>query len=53
MLTEITTPEAAEITSAQCHVVIVDDDPQCLVEYRELVEALGYPCHQASDAPCA
>lgn len=53
MLTEITTPEAAEITSAQCHVVIVDDDPQCLVEYRELVEALGYPCHQASDAASA
>lgn len=49
----MTSPETADVTSAQCHVVIVDDDPQCLVEYRELVEALGYPCHQASDAASA
>ena len=53
MLAEITSPEAGDIASTQCHVVIVDDDPQCLVEYRELVEALGYPCHQASDAASA
>lgn len=53
MLAEITNTEATEIASSQCHVVIVDDDPQCLVEYRELVEALGYPCHQASDAASA
>lgn len=53
MLAELMTSEVNEIASAQCHVVIVDDDPQCLVEYRELVEALGYPCHQASDAACA
>lgn len=53
MLAEVSTPEANEIASTQCHVVIVDDDPQCLVEYRELVEALGYPCHQASDAASA
>lgn len=49
----MTNPEAAEANSAQCHVLIVDDDPQCLVEYRELVAALGYPCHQASDAASA
>lgn len=53
MLAEMTSPEVTDIASAQCHVVIVDDDPQCLVEYRELVEALGYPCHQASDAASA
>lgn len=53
MLAEMTTIDASEMASAQCHVVIVDDDPQCLVEYRELVEALGYPCHQASDAASA
>lgn len=53
MLAEITSPEAGDIASTQCHVVIIDDDPQCLVEYRELVEALGYPCHQASDAASA
>lgn len=53
MFAEITSPEAGDISSTQCHVVIVDDDPQCLVEYRELVEALGYPCHQASDAASA
>jgi len=53
MLAEMTNVEATEIVSSQCHVVIVDDDPQCLVEYRELVEALGYPCHQASDAASA
>lgn len=53
MLAEITSPDAGDIASTQCHVVIVDDDPQCLVEYRELVEALGYPCHQASDAASA
>lgn len=42
--------DKTEIGSAQCHVVIVDDDPQCIVEYRELIESLGYNCHQASDA---
>lgn len=53
MLAEMPNIETGDIASAQCHVVIVDDDPQCLVEYRELVEALGYPCHQASDAASA
>lgn len=53
MLAELPNIEPAEIASTQCHVVIVDDDPQCLVEYRELGEALGYPCHQASDAASA
>lgn len=53
MLAEMSNIETNDIASAQCHVVIVDDDPQCLVEYRELVEALGYACHQASDAASA
>lgn len=34
----------------QCHVIIVDDDPDCLDEYVEMVSALGYPCHRASIA---
>lgn len=53
MLGEMANIETGDVASAQCHVVIVDDDPQCLVEYRELVEALGYSCHQASDAASA
>jgi FixJ family two-component response regulator/DNA-binding MarR family transcriptional regulator len=44
---------ARESTAAQCHVLIVDDDPVCLEEYAELLESLGYPCQQAPDAATA
>jgi len=40
-------------TAVQCHVLIVDDDPVCLEEYAELLESLGYICHQAPDAATA
>lgn len=50
MPAEATNLASAEAGSVQCHVVIVDDDAQCLDEYRELVETLGYTCHQATDA---
>lgn len=33
-----------------CHVIIVDDDADCLDEFVEMVGALGYPCHRASVA---
>lgn len=36
-----------------CRVLILDDDPACLLEYAEMVEALGYACVTASDAPTA
>lgn len=45
--------ENNEVGPVQCHVLIVDDDPQCIVEYRELIESLGYHCHQATDAASA
>ena len=35
----------------QCFVLVVDDDPACLDEYREVVTALGYDCLVATDAP--
>lgn len=44
---------ARDSTAAQCHVLIVDDDPVCLEEYAELLESLGYPCQQAPDAATA
>lgn len=34
-------------------VLIVDDDPECLQEYGELVESLGYKCSTAPDASSA
>lgn len=46
-------PAVGDAPSAQSHVLIVDDDPVCLEEYAELLESLGYPCHQASDAATA
>lgn len=42
-----------DASAAQCHVLIVDDDPVCLEEYAELLESLGYPCQQAADAGTA
>lgn len=44
---------ASDASAAQCHVLIVDDDPVCLEEYAELLESLGYHCHQAPDATTA
>lgn len=46
-------PTAGDSPAAHCHVLIVDDDPICLEEYAELLESLGYQCHQASDATTA
>lgn len=37
----------------QCHVLLVDDDPDCLVEYAEIVDSLGYQCEMARDARSA
>lgn len=34
----------------QCSVLVVDDDEDCLVEYRDLVEGLGYPCIAVANA---
>ncbi len=33
--------------SGQCTVLIVDDDIECLDEYAEMIEALGYICQKA------
>jgi FixJ family two-component response regulator/DNA-binding MarR family transcriptional regulator len=44
---------AGDPSAAQCHVLIVDDDPICLEEYAELLESLGYHCQQAADAGTA
>lgn len=34
----------------QCRVIVVDDDPECLTEYVEMIEGLGYSCLQADKA---
>jgi FixJ family two-component response regulator len=51
-------PQESEFSGAgfdqtQCHVLIVDDDVDCLDEYRELAERLGYPCLSAEDGGTA
>lgn len=46
-------PAIPSIVPAHCHVLIVDDDQDCLDEYRELVEGLGYTCLLASTATTA
>lgn len=43
----------ADFDQTQCHVLIVDDDTDCLDEYRELAERLGYPCLSAGDGGTA
>lgn len=45
--------EAEGLGQAQFHVLIVEDDPDCLAEYQELAERLGYPCLAASDGESA
>ncbi len=45
--------QSVDASAAQCHVLIVDDDPVCLEEYAELLESLGYHCQQAPDAATA
>lgn len=30
-----------------CRILVVDDDPDCLEEFAEIIEALGYPCSKA------
>lgn len=34
----------------QCIVLVVDDDPDCLGEYVEMITALGYPCQGLGEA---
>lgn len=34
--------------SSQCEILIVDDDEECLDEYAEMIEALGYPCQKTT-----
>lgn len=45
--------KSGPIDEVPCQVLIVDDDSACLEECRELIEALGYACHVASDASMA
>lgn len=45
--------EGADFGQTQCHVLVVEDDPDCLAEYRELAERLGYPCLTATDGEMA
>lgn len=45
--------EAEGLGQAQFHVLIVEDDPDCLAEYQELAERLGYPCLAARDGESA
>ncbi|MBB3862738.1 FixJ family two-component response regulator/DNA-binding MarR family transcriptional regulator [Novosphingobium hassiacum] len=33
---------------SQCEILIVDDDEECLDEYAEMIEALGYPCQKTT-----
>lgn len=39
--------------AAECHVLVVDDDPDCLEEYAEIVDWYGYRCWTAADARTA
>jgi CheY-like chemotaxis protein len=39
--------------AAECHVLVVDDDPDCLEEYAEIVDWYGYRCWTAADARAA
>lgn len=38
---------------AECHVLVVDDDPDCLDEYAEIADWFGYRCATAGDARTA
>lgn len=37
----------------ECHVLVVEEDRDCLEEYSEVVDWLGYSCHVAEDARSA
>ncbi len=37
----------------ECHVLVVEEDSDCLEEYSEVVDWLGYTCHTAEDARSA
>jgi FixJ family two-component response regulator/DNA-binding MarR family transcriptional regulator len=39
-----------DVDSVRCHILIVDDDPDCLKEYCESTRSLGYQCHAADGA---
>lgn len=39
--------------AADCHVLVVDDDADCLEEYAEIIDWLGYRCWTAADARTA
>lgn len=34
----------------QCGILVIDDDPECLVEYVEMIGALGYSCRSTDSA---
>lgn len=48
-----TAADAAVKVDVEFRVLFVDDDPDCLVEYVEMGEALGYSCCTAESAPAA
>jgi CheY-like chemotaxis protein len=45
--------EGHDFGQSQYHVLIVEDDPDCLAEYHELTERLGYPCLAANNGELA
>lgn len=47
---EVAAPVKVDV---EFRVLFVDDDPDCLVEYVEMGEALGYSCCTAQSAPAA
>lgn len=47
---EVAAPVKVDV---EFRVLFVDDDPDCLVEYVEMGEALGYSCCTAESAPAA
>jgi CheY-like chemotaxis protein/DNA-binding MarR family transcriptional regulator len=42
-----------DLPLGQSPVLVIDDDPDCLAEYAEIVGGLGYRCLTATDASCA
>lgn len=42
-----------EFGAGECQVLVVDDDPDCLAEFQELISALGYICQPVGDAGMA
>lgn len=40
----ISTGDRVDAGWGQCRILVVDDDPDCLAEYVEMIGGLGYPC---------